>query len=107
MQKQAYGFLGLKPFEFYELEPKDIFMMYEGFELRRKYEESQHIQTLSLLRLCAYTTYCVTPKKGKSVAIDVFYPLPFDKEKKEIKLMTKEDLIELDKKYKRIFEGVK
>jgi hypothetical protein len=107
MQKQAFGFLDLKPAEFWQMQPKDIFIMYEGFELRRKYEYDLHVQTLCLLRLNAYTTYCVTPKKGKNVTIEKFYPMPFDREKTEVKPMTKEQMKELDKHYKRIFEGKK
>ncbi len=84
MQKVAYGFLGLKPKEFWELYPKDIIMMYEGFQMRREYEEALHLETLRLLRYGAYTSYIGIPtKKGiKKSRLEEFYPLPKDRKKK-------------------------
>lgn len=73
--------------------------MYEGFEMRRNYEERLHFETLDLLRYVAYTVYCSIPtKKGaiKAKTPEKFLPLRFDK-KQEI---TKEDI----KKYSNMRE---
>jgi hypothetical protein len=76
--------LGLKPNEFWELQPKDITIMYEGFLMRCEREEALQLETLRLLRYNAYTNYIGIPtKKGsKKSNITEFYPLPKDKEKK-------------------------
>ena len=58
--------------------------MYEGFQMKREYEEALHLETLRLLRYNAYTTYIGIPtKKGtKKAKLEEFYPLPKDKKKK-------------------------
>lgn len=82
----AYGKLGLKPNEFWALQPKDIMIMNEGFEEQRQYNEVLHLQTLRLLRVAAHTTYMSIPlKKGhKHEGLLKFYPLPFDPEPKKV-----------------------
>ena len=54
MQKIAYGRLGLKPKEFWELQPKDIMIMIDGFEEQREYKEALLLETHRLLRYVAF-----------------------------------------------------
>lgn len=54
--------------------------MNEGFQMKRKYEEGLHLETLRLLRYSAYTTYIGIPTKKthKKSTLTKFYPLPND-----------------------------
>ena len=55
----------MKPNEFWELFPKDIMIMNEGFQIKQQQEDSLHLETLHLLRYCAFITYSGIPtKKG-------------------------------------------
>jgi len=93
MQKIAYGFLNLKPKEFWELQPKDIMLMNEGFQMKQQYKEGLHLETLRLLRHNAYVNYLAIPtkKSHKKTSITKFYPLPLDTNNK---VLTKEEAIE-------------
>ena len=90
MQKISYGFLGLKPNEFWELKPKDIILMYEGFQMKREYKDSLHLETLRLLRFNAYVNYISIPtkKSHKKTSITKLYPLRNDP---KTKVLTKEE----------------
>lgn len=93
----AYGRLGLKPSEFWELQPKDIMIMDEGFEDERKYKEALELQNLRLLRYIGYTTYLSIPtKKGvKKDKLINYYPLPLDSDyRREITTSEKVDFFE-------------
>ena len=96
-QKFAYGFLGLKPKEFWELQPKDIILMQKGFEQKREYDFNLHVQTLRALRMNAY--YSNTFKKR--VKPQDLYPLPLDNERPESKQITQEEMAEFSKKFSR------
>ena len=80
MQKISFGFLGLKPKEFWELQPKDIILMNEGFQMKQQYNERLHLETLRLLRHNSYVNYLAIPtKKGsRKTSLTKFYPLPHD-----------------------------
>ena len=80
MQKVAYGFLGLKPKEFWELQPKDIILMEQGFLMKREYNESLHRETLYLLREIGYTVYCSIPKKGRNDSRQKYLKFWWEKE---------------------------
>lgn len=60
--------------------------MNEGFQMKQKYKDSLHLETLNLLRYCAFTTYSVTPtKKGfKKSKLTKFYPLRNDPKTEKI-----------------------
>jgi hypothetical protein len=60
--------------------------MNEGFQNERKYTEGLQLETLRLLRYCAYTTYIGIPtKKGhKKTKVTKFYPLAGDPKPKEM-----------------------
>jgi hypothetical protein len=76
--------LKLKPNEFWELLPKDIIIMHEGFEVEREYKEALHLQTLRCIRHVGHTVYMGIPtKKGfKKVSSTKYYPLPLDEAEK-------------------------
>jgi len=86
VQKLAFGFLGLKPKEFWELQPKDIIIMNEGFQMKQEYTEGLHLETLRLLRYNDYTSYIGIPtkKSAKKSSLYKFYPLPLDPKAKEL-----------------------
>jgi hypothetical protein len=44
MQKIAYGFLGLKPREFWKLSPKEYFLMIEGHKEKEEFELQKRAQ---------------------------------------------------------------
>ena len=81
--------------------------MKQGFEQEREYNEALHVQTLSVLRHIAYTTYAVAPKKKgtKNVAIEKFLPLYFDNNKQKVEAATVEDFERIkalhNKKFKK------
>lgn len=79
---------------FWELQPKDIMIMVEGFKEQREYKERVHLETLRLLRYNGYTTLATTPmKKGARIPkVTNYYPLPYDDVSKDI--MSKEEQIE-------------
>lgn len=80
IQKSAYGFLNLKPNEFWELYPRDIILMNEGYQMQREYKEALHLDNLRLLRYVGHTVYMgIQTKKGyKKAKLEKYYPLPFD-----------------------------
>jgi len=86
MQKISYGFLGLKPKEFWDLQPKDIILMYEGFQMKQEYKDSLHLETLRILRYNAYVNYISIPtkKSHKKASLTKFYPMRNDPKSKEI-----------------------
>jgi len=86
MQKISYGFLGLKPKEFWDLQPKDIILMYEGFQMKQEYKDSLHVETLRILRYNAYVNYISIPtkKSHKKASLTKFYPMRNDPKSKEI-----------------------
>ena len=90
VQKFCYGFLGLKPNEFWELQPKDIILMNEGFQMKQDYKDSLHLETLRLLRYIAYTSYIAIPtkKQHKKSSLTKFYPLRNDPKSK---VLTKDE----------------
>lgn len=81
--------------------------MNEGFQMKREYKESLHLETLRLLRYGAYVNYIAIPtKKGvKKDKITKFYSLPKDPKAKEL---TKEEAIDIfNKKELLITNGKK
>ena len=86
MQKISYGFLGLKPKEFWDLQPKDIILMYEGFQMKQDYKDSLHLETLRILRYNAYVNYISIPtkKSHKKASLTKFYPMRNDPKSEEL-----------------------
>lgn len=80
--------------------------MKQGFEQRREYEEALHVQTLSILRYIAYTTYAVAPKKKgeKNTSIEKFLPMYFDKNRVKQKPATAEDFERIKNLHKEKFD---
>jgi hypothetical protein len=84
----------LKPNEFWELFPKDIMIMNEGFQMKQEYEYGLHLETLRLLRYGAYVNYMAIPtkKSHKKEKLTKFYSLPKDPKSEEL---TKEEAIDI------------
>jgi hypothetical protein len=92
VQKTAYGFLGLKPSEFWSMQPKDVMIMMDGCKEVQEYEFNFHIQNLRAIRRVAFILS--RANGGKSKEFDIM-PLPLDNEKKEFKKnpnITEEDI---------------
>ncbi len=68
--------------------------MNEGFQNERKYTEGLQLETLRLLRYCAYTTYIGIPsKKGfKKTKVTSFYPLAGDPTTQKITTIEKDEI---------------
>jgi len=60
--------------------------MNEGFQMKQKYKDSLHLETLHLLRYIAYTTYISIPtkKSHRKASLTKFYPLRNDPKVKEL-----------------------
>ena len=87
MQKFAFGWLGLKPAEFWSLTPAEFNLYKLGFEQKQDYEFRLHVQTLRVLRHIGYTTYATAPKKKgtSNISLKNYLSLPLDNETKEPK----------------------
>jgi len=108
MQKFAYGFLKLKPNEFWDLIPQEYRLMQEGFEQQREYDFGLHVQSLRVLRHIGYTVYATAPKKkGQSnISIEKYLTLPNDNAKSTDSLpATKEDFEKIKELHNKKFNN--
>ena len=80
--------------------------MNEGFQMKQQYNDSLHLETLSLLRYVAYTNYIAIPtkKSHKKASLTKFYTLRNDPKTKEL---TKEDAKALFTKRERLITNGK
>ena len=80
--------------------------MYEGFQMKQKYNEGLHLETLRLLRHLGLTQLATTPtKKGYKVPKPYnYYPLPYDQKGIEL---SHERLIEIKSKKDSVIENGK
>lgn len=107
MQKFAYGFLNLKPSEFWDLIPAEFHLMKLGIEQKQDYDFRIHVQTLRVLRHVGYTVYATTPKKkGQSnISLKNYLSLPLDNEtKKDVKPVSLEDFERMKEFYSKKFK---
>ena len=93
VQKLSFGFLGLKPNEFWELQPKDIILMNEGFQMKQEQKTGLHLETLRILRYNAYVNYVAIPTKKsvKKASLTKFYPLPEDPKTEKLSFVEVKD----------------
>lgn len=101
MQKISYAHLGINALEFWQLQPKDILIMHEGYLMRRKEEHAIHYSTLFYNRL--NTAYIMQQNTKKKIRPDKLYKLPF--EKKESTISKEEIRAHFDRKEPVITNG--
>lgn len=89
----AYGFLGLKPWEFWdEIDVADLASMINGYCLKEKYEFSLHTQSMSVMRWVGSLVYNTNVKRAHRRQAERLYPFPGEKIPQK-PLITKDQLL--------------
>ena len=91
MQEIAYGFLGLKPHEFWELDIREYTLFLNGYREREKLKSENELYLLRMLGVWITAPYWDKKQHGQ-LTPEKLLPLPFDKNEQDKKTLTIEEI---------------